>query len=300
LKAAFLKRAVMPKPLSELVAGQSLLLVGCGKMGSALLQGWLGAGLAPAQFYVQEPNPDDALQSLGVHLNPSFETLEAAAPSIIILAIKPQLAVATLPPLAVLANEDALIVSLMAGVPINTLSDLLGGEASFVRTMPNTPAAIGEGITALFASDGTKDMQKQTAAALLGAVGQTVWLDNEKLIDAVTAISGSGPAYVFHMVEALAAAAVNLGLPQDMAAQLAVQTTIGSAGMLRDTSTDPRQLRVNVTSPGGTTEAALDVLMGDMGGLVDLMRRTTQAAAARAGELSKIGEETEPDAALDE
>lgn len=290
----------MPKPLSELVAGQSLLLVGCGKMGSALLQGWLGAGLAPTQFYVQEPNPDAALQGLGVHLNPSIETLEAAAPSIIILAIKPQLAVATLPPLAVLAGEEVLVVSLMAGVPINTLSDLLGGEASFIRTMPNTPAAIGEGMTALFASDGTKDLQKQAAAALLGAVGQTVWLDNEKMIDAVTAISGSGPAYVFHMVEALAAAAVNLGLPQDMAAQLAVQTTIGSASMLRDTSTDPRQLRVNVTSPGGTTEAALDVLMGDTGGLVDLMRRATQAAAARAGELAKIGEETEPDAALDE
>ena len=280
----------MPKALSELVAGQSLLLVGCGKMGSALLQGWLGAGLSPTQFYVQEPNPDAALQDVGVHLNTDDAALEAAAPSIIILAIKPQLAVETLPSLAVLASDETLVVSLMAGVPITTMSDLLGGEASFVRTMPNTPAAIGEGITALYASGGTQDNQKQAAEALLAAVGQTVWLDNEKMLDAVTAISGSGPAYVFHLVEALAAAAVNLGLPQDMAAQLAAQTIVGSAAMLRDAAADPRQLRVNVTSPGGTTEAALDVLMSDAG-LVDLMRRATQAAAIRAGELSKIGEE---------
>ena len=122
----------------------------------------------------------------------------------------------------------------MAGVSINTMSDLLGGEAAFVRTMPNTPAAMGEGMTALYASSGTQDRQKATAEALLAAVGQTVWLDNEKSIDAVTAISGSGPAYVFHMVEALAAAGVNLGLPQDMAAQLAAQTVIGSAAMLSD------------------------------------------------------------------
>jgi pyrroline-5-carboxylate reductase len=222
-------------------------------------------------------------------LNPDYAALEAAVPSIIILAIKPQLAVETLPSLAVLANDETLVVSLMAGVPINTMSDLLGGEASFVRTMPNTPAAIGEGITALYASGSTQDSQKQAAEALLAAVGQTVWLDNERMIDAVTAISGSGPAYAFHLVEALAAAAVNLGLPQDMAAQLATQTIVGSAAMLRDAAADPRQLRVNVTSPGGTTEAALDVLMSDAG-LVDLMRRATQAAVIRAGELSKIGE----------
>ena len=282
----------MPSTLPSLLDGQRLLLVGCGKMGSALLQGWLNAGLDAAQFYVQEPDPDVALSALGVHLNVEKTALEAAEPSVIILAVKPQLAVEVLPPIALLAGPEALVVSLMAGVSINTMSDLLGGEAAFVRTMPNTPAALGEGMTALYASSGTQDAQKETAQALLAAVGQTVWLDNEKSIDAVTAISGSGPAYVFHMVEALAAAAINLGLPQDMAAQLAAQTVIGSAAMLRDDGADPRQLRVNVTSPGGTTEAALDVLMGDKGGVVDLMRRATQAAAARAGELAKIGEET--------
>ena len=285
----------MPSNLPDLLKGQTLLLVGCGKMGTALLRGWLNAGLDATQFYVQEPNPDAALSALGVHLNVETAALEAAKPSVIILAIKPQLAVEVLPPIALLAAPEILVVSLMAGVSINTMSDLLGGEAAFVRTMPNTPAAMGEGMTALYASSGTQDTQKETAQALLAAVGQTVWLDNEKSIDAVTAISGSGPAYVFHMVEALAAAAVNLGLPQDMAAQLAAQTVIGSAAMLRDDGADPRQLRVNVTSPGGTTEAALDVLMGDTGGLVDLMRRATQAAAARAGELAKIGEETPPE-----
>ena len=285
----------MPSNLPDLLKGQTLLLVGCGKMGTALLRGWLNAGLDATQFYVQEPNPDAALSALGVHLNVETAALEAAKPGVIILAVKPQLAVEVLPPIALLATPETLVVSLMAGVSINTMSDLLGGEAAFVRTMPNTPAAMGEGMTALYASSGTQDAQKETAQALLAAVGQTVWLDNEKSIDAVTAISGSGPAYVFHMVEALAAAAVNLGLPQDMAGQLAAQTVIGSAAMLRDEVADPRQLRVNVTSPGGTTEAALDVLMGDMGGMVDLMRRATQAAAARAGELAKIGEETPPD-----
>lgn len=282
----------MPSTLPKLLDGQKLLLVGCGKMGSALLQGWLNAGLEAAQFFVQEPNPDAALADLGVHLNVDTGALREAAPSVIILAIKPQLAVDVLPSIALLAAPETLVISLMAGVSINTMSDLLGGEAAFVRTMPNTPAAIGAGMTALYASSGTQDDQKAAAEALLAAVGQTVWLDTEKALDAVTAISGSGPAYLFHMVEALAAAGVNLGLPQDMAAQLAMQTIIGSASMLREDEADPRQLRVNVTSPGGTTEAALDVLMGDSGGLVDLMRRATQAAAARAGELAKIGEES--------
>ena len=282
----------MPSTLPSLLDGQKLLLVGCGKMGSALLQGWLNAGLEAAQFYVQEPNPDAALADLGVHLNVDIGALQEAAPSVIILAIKPQLAVDILPSIALLAAPETLVISLMAGVSINTMSDLLGGEAAFVRTMPNTPAAIGAGMTALYASSGTQEDQKAAAEALLAAVGQTVWLDTEKALDAVTAISGSGPAYLFHMVEALAAAGVNLGLQQDMAAQLAMQTIIGSASMLREDEADPRQLRVNVTSPGGTTEAALDVLMGDTGGLVDLMRRATQAAAARAGELAKIGEES--------
>ena len=282
----------MPSTLPKLLDGQKLLLVGCGKMGSALLQGWLNAGLEAAQFFVQEPNPDAALADLGVHLNVDTGALREAAPSVIILAIKPQLAVDVLPSIALLAAPETLVISLMAGVSINTMSDSLGGEVAFVRTMPNTPAAIGAGMTALYASSGTQDDQKAVAEALLAAVGQTVWLDTEKALDAVTAISGSGPAYLFHMVEALAAAGVNLGLQQDMAAQLAMQTIIGSASMLREDEADPRQLRVNVTSPGGTTEAALDVLMGDSGGLVDLMRRATQAAAARAGELAKIGEES--------
>lgn len=294
----------MPKPLPELLDGQSLLLVGCGKMGTALLQGWLGAGLDADRFYVQEPNPGSALQGLGVQLNPDEDALAAAKPGIIILAIKPQLAVEALPSLASLATPETLVVSLMAGVAVNTMSDLMGGEASFVRTMPNTPAAIGEGITALYASTGTQDSQKQVAEALLGAVGQTVWLDNEKAIDAVTAISGSGPAYIFHMTEALAAAGVNLGLGEALAKRLAQQTVIGAAAMLKPQEghddSDPLQLRVNVTSPGGTTEAALDVLIGDNGALVDLMRRATQAAAARAGELSKRGEEKDRNSNLDE
>lgn len=290
----------MPKsptqPLSTLLDGKNVLLVGCGKMGSALLQGWLSAGLEAAQFYVQDPQPHEALSRLGVNLNANSDALQEAAPAIIVLAVKPQLAVEALPPIALLAAPETLVISLMAGVSINTMSELLGGDASFVRTMPNTPAAIGAGMTALYAASSVKLEEKAVAEALLAAVGETVWLDSEKAIDSVTAISGSGPAYLFHMVEALAAAAVNLGLPQDMAAQLARQTIIGSAAMLNSEEEDPRQLRVNVTSPGGTTEAALDVLMGDEGALVELMRRATQAAAMRASELSKIGDEALLDA----
>jgi len=274
----------MPNSLTSLLADKRLLLVGCGKMGMALLQGWLANGLSASQFLVQEPYADDALKNLGVTLNPDM-TAEAA-PDIIVLAVKPQMIGEVLPSLAAHATEETTVISLMAGIPISAMAALLGDAPMYVRTMPNTPASIGEGMTALYTADNADDRRKAEAEALLGAVGKTVWLADEKQIDAVTAISGSGPAYVFYLVEAMAAAAVNLGLSSDMAAQLAAQTVIGSAAMLKLQDADPQQLRVNVTSPGGTTAAALDELMAE-NGLGELMRRATQAAANRAHELGQ-------------
>lgn len=271
-----------------MLKGQTLLLVGGGKMGMALLHGWLHAGLSETQIMVQEPTPSEALSATGVRINPDAATVAAHPPQIIVLAVKPQMIETVLPPLAAALPEQAMVLSLMAGVPIKTLSAMLGGTVACVRTMPNTPASIGRGMTALFADTHVSAAQKEAAAALLEAVGQTVWLEDEKMMDAVTAISGSGPAYVFHLVEALAASAQALGLPQDMAVQLAEQTVIGAATMLDEDAADAAQLRRNVTSPGGTTEAALDVLMSEAG-LNNLMRQATQAAAQRSQELAQIG-----------
>jgi pyrroline-5-carboxylate reductase len=268
--------------------GETLLLVGGGRMGMALLHGWLGAGLAPSQILVQEPTPSDALKAAGVGLNPTPEQIKAHAPSIIILAVKPQIIETVLPPLGLDMPHGAMVLSLMAGVPVKTMAHLLGDKLAYVRTMPNTPASIGKGMTGLYATAHISEAQKQAAAALLGAVGQTVWLDNEKMIDAVTAISGSGPAYVFHLVEAMQAAGQSLGLPEDTSRQLAMQTIIGAAAMLQEDGAEAAQLRRNVTSPGGTTEAALDVLMSE-NGLSDLMRRAAQAATNRAQDLAQIG-----------
>lgn len=280
----------MPKPLSQMLEAQTLLLVGGGKMGLALMHGWLAAGLSPAQIMVQEPSPSEALQAAGVTLNPDDAVLRERAPNIVVLAVKPQMIEAVLPALAAQLPAPAMVLSLMAGVPVKTMAQQLGDRHAFVRTMPNTPASIGKGMTALYADAQTDTAQKAAAAALLDAVGHSVWLETEKMIDAVTAISGSGPAYVFHLVEALQAAAQSLGLPEAMSSQLAMQTVIGAAAMLEEDGADAAQLRRNVTSPGGTTEAALDVLMQE-NGLSDVMRRATQAAAIRAQELAQIGAE---------
>lgn len=282
----------MRSHLQNLLAGQSLFLVGGGKMGMALLDGWLAAGLEPSQFLVQDPKPSEALKNSGVRLNPDTKSLAAHAPDITILAIKPQFIEAVLPALSL--PDGSLVVSLMAGVPLATLSDMLGDKLACIRTMPNTPAAIGKGMTGLYADAQTTPDQRGATEALLQAVGQTVWLDTEAAIDSVTAISGSGPAYIFHMAEAMASAGEQLGLSQDIARQLAEQTLVGAAAMLEQMDTPSAQLRQNVTSPGGTTQAALDVLMAD-DGLGQLMHRATKAAQARAVALAQIGSDTKKD-----
>lgn len=269
----------MPNLKDLLGSDQKLLLVGAGKMGTALLSGWLDAGLNAKQVSVLEPKPDTSLAGLGVSVNPDLTPHR-----VIVLAVKPQMASQILPTLTPAFTPDSLVVSLMAGIKLRQLEEWCGPDIHYVRTMPNTPASIGQGITALCGAD--VPSEKQLALALMTAVGETVWLDDESLMDAVTALSGSGPAYVFFLVEALAAAGRSMGLPFNVAMQLARQTVAGSGAMLAQSGLDVAALRENVTSPGGTTAAGLSVLMDDASGLGPLVSRVLQAAADRSRALA--------------
>ena len=263
-----------------------LVLVGAGKMGGAMAEGWLGAGLSASSLTILEPNPSDEIASLsadrGVALNPRV----AAPPEMLVLAVKPQSLDQVAPQIAALAGEHTLVLSIIAGKTIANLMARLPQAQAVVRAMPNTPAAIGRGVTAAFANAYVNEGQQRWCERLLGAVGAFFWLDDEDAIDAVTAISGSGPAYVFALTEALAAAAERLGLSADLSMKLARGTVEGAAELMRrEGATSPATLRRNVTSPGGTTAAALAVLQ-DPKGLNDLLARATAAARARAAEMA--------------
>lgn len=267
----------------EQVARDGLVLLGCGKMGSALLAGWLKAGLPAASIWVIEPNPTEWLKGTGVHLNAGVP----AAPAVALLAVKPQMMGAALPALQALGNGRTLMVSIAAGTSIATFEGVFGPRTPIVRTMPNTPAMVGRGITGICGNAHAGAAGLALARALMQAVGEVVELEGEHQIDAVTAVSGSGPAYVFHLIEAMAAGGVAQGLAPDVAMKLARATVCG-AGELAFQSPEPAaQLRVNVTSPGGTTAAALAVLMDAGTGLPPLMERAIKAAADRGRELGK-------------
>ena len=262
-----------------------LMLVGAGKMGSALLEGWLRAGLDPKSAIVLEPQPAtqiSALASRGVRINPG--TGELTNVEAIVIAVKPQIAAQALPPLATMIGAATIIVSIMAGRTIQSIADALRRPCALVRAMPNTPAAIGRGITVAVAR-GANAAQRDLAHRLLVATGTVEWIEDEALMDAVTAVSGSGPAYVFLLAEALAQAGVAAGLPQALAAKLARETVAGSGELLHRETLDAAVLRENVTSPGGTTAAALEVLMGK-DGLAALMTAAVAAATKRARDLA--------------
>ena len=265
---------------------RSLVLAGAGKMGGAMLQGWLAQDLDPKSATIVDPHPSPELVALcsekGVALNPRTAP---AAPHVLVLAIKPQTFAEAAAGLEPLAGPDTLVVSILAGKRVADLAARLPRAKAFVRAMPNTPAAVGRGVTGAV-SVGANQGQRDMADALLKATGGVVWLDDEGLIDAVTAVSGSGPAYVFYLAEAMAAAGEALGLPKDVAAQLA-RATVEGAGelMFRSQDVEPAQLRRNVTSPGGTTAAALEVLMAD-DGLTPLMKKALTAARDRGRELA--------------
>jgi len=265
----------------DFVAEKGLVLLGCGKMGSAMLEGWLNGGLPPDSVWVIDPQPSDWLQDTGVTLNADLP----AAPGIVLIAVKPQMMGEALPALKEMGNGTTLFISVAAGTPISAFEDALGAQSPIIRAMPNTPAAVGRGITSIIGNAHASSGQLDLAEMLLRAVGQVVRLDDEDQMDAVTGVSGSGPAYVFHMIECMAKAGEAEGLTPELAMQLAQATVAGAGALAENARETPSELRVNVTSPNGTTQAGLEVLMDEENGLPDLMRRTVAAAAGRSREL---------------
>jgi len=262
-----------------------LVLVGAGKMGSALLDGWLRFGLAPANVAVIEPQPSSeivALAERGVRLNSDLGELGGVAA--IVLAVKPQIAAEVVRVIAPMVGASTLVVSIMAGRTLQFLARALARPCALVRAMPNTPAAIGRGITVAVARNADA-AQHDLAQRLLAATGTVEWVEDETLMDAVTAVSGSGPAYVFLLAEALAQAGVSAGLPPRLAEALARETIAGAGEMLHRSDLSAVGLRQNVTSPGGTTAAALEVLMGERG-LSSLMEKAVAAATKRSRDLA--------------
>ena len=277
----------MVRPLNNSNALQNIAgtiaLAGAGKMGGAMLTGWLARGLDAKRVVVFEPAPSAeiaALAARGARLNPK----DAGAISTLVIAVKPQSFREAGATLKSHVAPATLVVSIMAGTTIKSLQETVGGAV--VRAMPNTPAAIGRGITVAVADKGVSAAQRATADALLRATGAVEWVDDEGLMDAVTAVSGSGPAYIFLLAEELARAGVAAGLPEELAARLARETVAGSGELLHRSDLAAATLRQNVTSPGGTTAAALEVLMGK-DGLAQLMTRAIAAATARSKELAK-------------
>jgi pyrroline-5-carboxylate reductase len=268
-----------------------LVLVGCGNMGRAMALGWLRAGLGGDSLWVIDPGADKAcLPGVeaarfvdGADQIPSDLTARA-----VVLAVKPQMMDDVLPAITPLVGKETVVLSVAAGVTLATLARGTDERASYVRVMPNTPCAIGAGISGLMGDAGISAEDKALADRLMQAVGETVWVDGEALMDSVTAVSGSGPAYVFYMVECMAAAGVRAGLPEEAAMKLARQTVVGAARLLDAESDVPAdELRRRVTSPGGTTAAALAQLMEDKTGLGNLMTRAVAAARKRGEELGQ-------------
>jgi pyrroline-5-carboxylate reductase len=276
----------MTAPSAIALTGK-LVLVGAGKMGGAMLEGWLAAGMKPGQVVVIDPSPPPSSAALiaanAIALNPPVAAI--AGVEVVVMATKPQIMDEVLVAVGGLAHMQPLILSVAAGKTIATFEQAFGPGAAVIRSIPNTPAAIGRGITAMVANPHVTRVQADLARALLLAVGEVVTVDDEALIDAVTAVSGSGPAYVFYLTECLARAGAAAGLPQDLAMQLARATVSGAGELMHRSGIEARTLRENVTSPKGTTWAALQVLMA-ADGLDPLLARAVKAATVRSRELA--------------
>ena len=265
-----------------------LLLAGAGKMGGAMLAGWLESGLASSQVLVQDPGPPPEIADLlSRHAIVNSATLPESSdkPAVLVLAVKPQVMDEVLPTLSVHVGPETVVLSIAAGRTIESLAKHLPENTAIVRAMPNTPAAVGRGITVCHPNPQVSQVQRDCCTSLLSAVGEVGWVDDEDLMDAVTAVSGSGPAYIFLLAECLAAAGRSAGLDPSLARQLADVTVAGSGELLRLSEDDAATLRKNVTSPGGTTAAALEVLMAD-DGMQPLLTRAVAAASRRSKELS--------------
>lgn len=279
--------------MSAIGAGP-ILLIGAGRMGGALLKGWIARGVTPDRVFIQEPSLSGELaEYCKAHTIAAGEDVALPSPpEVIVLAVKPQLMDTVLPAIAPEAGSSTVILSIAAGRTISGLARHFPPGTAIIRAMPNTPAAIGKGISALYANPQAAAEQRAQCEALMAAAGDTVWLDDEAQMDAVTAVSGSGPAYVFLLAESLANAGVQAGLPRDLADKLAWATVSGAGDLMRGTGSPPDELRRNVTSPGGTTAAALDVLTAEGGAghgisLGDLLAEAVEAAARRSRELAQ-------------
>jgi len=268
----------------------TIVLAGAGKMGGAMLSGWLAQGLGAHHLAVIEPHPSEEIRNYlagGVRLNPSAK--EAGNIAAFVVALKPQAFREAGPALKPYVDATTLVVSIMAGMTIGAIAEVLTGKdvaGHVVRAMPNTPAAIGRGITVAVAAKNVSATQRETADGLLRATGSVEWVNDEGLMDAVTAVSGSGPAYIFLLAEELARAGIAAGLPERLATKLARETVAGSGELLHRSDLSADVLRQNVTSPGGTTAAALEVLMGK-GGLKSLLTRAVAAATKRSKQLAQ-------------
>lgn len=262
------------------------VLVGAGKMGGAMLSGWMAEGVNPSAIVVSDPKLSDEMQALLEKHGIRHVTAVPADlnPSMVLVAVKPQMMDVVLPALAPAVKPDTLILSVAAGTPISKFLNAFGA-VPMARAMPNTPAMVGRGVTAVYPNDSVTAAQKETIETLLAAVGKVVWLDSEDQIDMVTGVSGSGPAYVFWLAECLAEAGRAAGLPEELAAELANATVSGAGELMHQSPEKPAVLRQNVTSPNGTTAAALEVLMAD-DGLKPLMTDAVAAAVKRARELA--------------
>ncbi len=264
-----------------------LLLVGCGKMGSAMLEGWLERGMPPSNITIVDPHHTaQEKKRLGISYKKDAADLASDySPNIISLAVKPQVMDTVVPAYKGLVAKSPVFLSIAAGKPLSYFESILGTDAAIVRTMPNTPAAVRRGITVGCANGLANADQKELCQSLLEAVGDFAWIEEEALMDSVTALSGSGPAYVFLLAEVMAEAGIQAGLPEDLARKLARITVSGSGELMNQSPEEPATLRQNVTSPGGTTAAALAVLMAE-NALQPLMTKAIAAATRRSKELA--------------
>ena len=263
------------------IRARGLILIGCGKMGSAMLEGWLESGIPASSIWISDPEPSAWLKKTGVNINKTLPK----NPAVCLIAVKPQIIFKALPNLNEYKNSDTLFISIAAGIQLSQLEAAISPDSTIIRAMPNTPSAIGKGITALIGNSVAKDEHIQLTKVLMEKISQVVQLESEDQMDVVTGLSGSGPAYVFYLVESLVNAGMELGLSEDMAMRLAKATVAGSGALLMSSSEQPSKLRKNVTSPNGTTQAGLEILMDQKSGLMPLVKKTVEAAAERSKEL---------------
>ncbi|MGY3439769.1 MULTISPECIES: pyrroline-5-carboxylate reductase [unclassified Marinovum] len=263
---------------------RGMVVIGCGFMGKALLEGWLASGVDPEAIHVQDPSPSDWLKAqTGFHLNKELPD----NPAVLVIATKPQVLAEVLPPLAQFGDGETIVVTIATGAPLAYYEAVFGAKTPVARAMPNLPAAVGAGVTVFACNANVSAAQSALVADLFNAVGVGIALEDEAQMHAVTGISGSGPAYVFAMAEAMTKAGVDMGLPTDLAATLAVHTIAGAGAMMRETGSEAGDLRRAVTSKGGTTAEALKHLMAEGSGLSDLMAKAASASRDRSIELSK-------------